>query len=304
MEKDKAYGALIGLAVGDALGTTLEFTTRGTFEKIDDIIGGGPFNLRAGDWTDDTSMALCLADSLAYCKKMNLKDQMNRYCNWRSHGYLSSNGRCFDIGITTSRALSNFERTGEVYSGPTDEKSSGNGSIMRLAPVPIFYRKSLKDTSKYSKLSSRTTHGSKLCIDSCNFMGILLTQAINNKSKEELCSPLVGLDSETFEELLADSSPQVMDIINGSYKTKSEEEISSSGFVISTLEAALWAFYTTNNFKEGALKAVNLGRDADTVGAVYGQIAGAFYGFGGIPSPWVKKLTKLDTIVTLFERIF
>jgi ADP-ribosylglycohydrolase len=137
--RDRYRGCLLGLAVGDALGTTLEFKPPGTFEPITDMMGGGPFGLLPGQWTDDTSMALCLAESLIACRGFDPVDQLTRYCRWYREGHLSSTGRCFDIGNTVRAAVERFGRTGEPYPGPTDPRSAGNGSLMRLAPVPLFF---------------------------------------------------------------------------------------------------------------------------------------------------------------------
>ena len=132
-------GCLLGLAVGDAVGTTLEFRRPGTFEPLNDMLGGGPFGLKPGQWTDDTSMALCLAESLLEKQGFDPLDQLERYTRWYRQGYLSSTDSCFDIGNTVRQALHRFEKTGEPYCGSTDPRSAGNGSIMRLAPVPLFY---------------------------------------------------------------------------------------------------------------------------------------------------------------------
>ena len=137
--KDHYRGSLLGLAAGDALGTTLEFKSPGTFTPINDMVGGGPFGLQPGQWTDDTSMALCLAESLISRKGFDPLDQMERYRRWYREGYLSSTNTCFDIGNTVRCAIHAFERTNEPYSGSTNPQSAGNGSIMRLAPVPLFY---------------------------------------------------------------------------------------------------------------------------------------------------------------------
>ncbi|MCY4127622.1 MAG: ADP-ribosylglycohydrolase family protein, partial [Gammaproteobacteria bacterium] len=152
---DRFRGALVGLAVGDALGTTLEFQRPGTFAPISDMTGGGPFGLDPGKWTDDTSLALCLADSLVQRQRFDPKDQIERYARWRGEGLWSSTGNCFDIGNTTSAALDRFEQTGEPYSGPAHERSAGNGSVMRLAPVPMFFARDAADAVHYSGQSSR-----------------------------------------------------------------------------------------------------------------------------------------------------
>ncbi len=136
--RDRMRGALIGLAVGDAVGTTVEFRSRGSFPFVTDMADGGPFHLAAGEWTDDTSMALCLADSLISTRDFDARDQMERYVRWYREGYLSSTGTLFDIGNTVRGALGRFESTGEPYAGPTGEMTAGNGSLMRLAPIPMF----------------------------------------------------------------------------------------------------------------------------------------------------------------------
>jgi ADP-ribosyl-[dinitrogen reductase] hydrolase len=136
---DRQRGCLLGLACGDAVGTTVEFSARGSFPPMTDMVGGGPFRLPVGAWTDDTSMALCLATSLVEKNGFDAHDQMTRYCQWYQNGYLSSTGRCFDIGLTVRGALARFQKSGEPFSGSTDPQAAGNGCIMRLAPVPMFY---------------------------------------------------------------------------------------------------------------------------------------------------------------------
>src|SRR5262245_61030343 len=128
-ESERYLGCLLGLAAGDAVGTTLEFAPRGSFTPLTDLVGGGPFRLAAGQWTDDTSMALCLAHSLLHARGFDAVDQMNRYCNWYEHGYLSSTGECFDIGGTTSHALCTYRESGNPFSGSSDPRAAGNGSI-------------------------------------------------------------------------------------------------------------------------------------------------------------------------------
>ena len=137
--QQRYQGCLMGLAAGDAVGTTVEFKPPGSFSPVTDMVGGGPFRLKSGEWTDDTSMALCLADSLIACSGFDAADQMDRYLRWRDEGYLSSNGFCFDIGITISDALSRYRATGEPFAGSTDPYSAGNGSLMRLAAAPLFF---------------------------------------------------------------------------------------------------------------------------------------------------------------------
>lgn len=213
-KQDRASGCLIGLSVGDALGTTLEFTSPGSFEPISDMTGGGPFGLRTGEWTDDTSMALRLAESTSL-HGFDLKDEIERYIRWWKEGHMISTGSCFDIGNTVRGALCSYQRTGEPYSGSSDPASAGNGSI----------------------------------------------------------------------------------------KHRNPPEIRGSGYVVQSLEAALWAFQHAENFKRGALLAVNLGEDADTTGAIYGQIAGAFHEQSVISAEWIERLACLSLIEELTDQI-
>ena len=165
--KDRFRGSVVGLAVGDAVGTTLEFRRPGTFRPITDMVGGGPFLLAPGEWTDDTSMMLCLGTSLVECHGFNPSDQMDRYTKWFQTGYMSSNGKCFDIGNTSYKALTKFETSRDPYCGDTDPHTAGNGSLMRLAPVPLAYSKDPNKAFEFAALSSRTTHGAIVAIDSC-----------------------------------------------------------------------------------------------------------------------------------------
>ncbi|HEY1017007.1 MAG TPA: ADP-ribosylglycohydrolase family protein, partial [Herpetosiphonaceae bacterium] len=270
---ERFRGCLLGLAAGDAVGTTLEFTTPGSFAPINDMVGGGPFRLQPGQWTDDTSMALCLAESLIACRSFNPADQMLRYVRWYRHGHLSSTGVCFDIGSTTSQALISFERTAEPFSGPTGAKTAGNGSIMRLAPVPMFYASRPELAIRRAADSSRTTHGAREAVDACRFLAGLLVGALTGASKDELLAPGYSPVPGLWErEPLA---PAIAEVAAGSYKERQPPEIEGSGYSVRSLEAALWAFHWSDSFGEGCLLAVNLGRDADTTAAVYGQLAGA-----------------------------
>jgi len=288
--------ALLGLAAGDALGATVEFKERGDFEPMTDIVGGGPHRLEAGQWTDDTSMALCLAESLIEKSGMDLTDQLERYVRWWREGYMSSKGYCFDIGNATGEALSNFEQTGDSYSGSTDPYAAGNGSIMRLAPVPLFFVSRPAAAIEESAESSITTHGATEAVDACRYLGALICGAVNGASKDALLSEHFSPAGDGYWQEVEPLAPKIAGIASGSFKRKSEGDLETTPYVVHTLEAALWAFHGAGSFKEGALLAVNLGDDADTTGAVYGQLAGAYYGESGIPERWREKLTFREMI--------
>jgi len=297
--KNRCRGSLLGLAAGDALGATLEFRLPGTFDPITDMVGGGPFCLEAGEWTDDTSMALCLAESLIACRGFDPVDQLERYCRWYREGHLSSTGRCFDIGGTVQRALNRFMQTGEPYPGPPDPRSAGNGSLMRLAPIPLFYASDPVVAIHLSGESSRTTHGARAAVDACRYFGGLLVGAVQGASKAELLadrfSPVPGYWDEH------PLCPEVEAVAAGSFHEKEPPAIEGRGYVVSCLEAALWAFDRSTSFREGCLLAVNLGDDADTTGAVFGQLAGAYYGEEGIPAEWRGRITLRSVIEGLAE---
>jgi ADP-ribosylglycohydrolase len=287
-------GTLLGLAVGDAVGTTLEFQPPGTFEPITDMVGGGPFRLNPGEWTDDTSMALCLAESLIEKRGFDPRDQMERYNLWEATGYLSSNGFCFDIGNTVLASLSRYRLDGNPFAGAVDPRTAGNGSIMRLAPIPMFYAMNGELAIRYSGDSSRTTHGALTCVDACRYLGGLLWAAINGTPKEDiLSSKFSPLGDRWIHEPLCS---EISKIAAGSFKEKRPPGIQGTGYVVSSLEAALWAFYETDDFRTGCLLAANLGDDADTTAAVYGQLAGAYYGKSGIPREWLERLADREKI--------
>lgn len=220
------------------------------------------------------------------------------YVDWMENGYLSSTGRCFDIGTTTAAALHSFQQSGEPFSGSTDPRAAGNGSIMRLAPVPIFYFPDLAKVIHYSAESSRTTHGSVECVDSCRLFAAILYKAFYGQSKAQI---LFGAHFPTLSDVKL--APKVQALANGDYRDKSEDQIFGSGYVINSLEAALWCFWQTSTYREAVLRAANLGDDADTTAAVCGQIAGAFYGVEGIPPEWLEKVTMRSEIIELVERL-
>jgi ADP-ribosylglycohydrolase len=298
---DRYRGCLLGLAVGDALGTTLEFSSPGSFQPLTDMIGGGPFRLNPGEWTDDTSLALCLAESLVERREFDPIDQLDRYVRWYREGYLSSNGRCFDIGNTTSSALQTFDETRQPFSSQTDPQLAGNGSLMRLAPVPMFYAREPQDAIYYAGQSSRTTHAAPEAVDACRYYAVLICAALNGESRETLLRRFEPIQGYWQDHPLA---PAVAEIASGSFRERQPPDIQAKGYVVKSLEAALWAFNQTDSFEAGCLLAVNLGDDSDTCGAIYGQLAGAFYGARGIPQRWLDRLAKREWIESFASRLY
>ena len=247
-------GCLTGLAVGDAVGTTVEFREPGSFPPVTDMVGGGPFDLEPGQWTDDTSMAMRLAASLIERQGFDADDQMKRYVRWWQEGYLSSNGRCFDIGQTVCTALQRYRDTGEPFAGSPDPDSAGNGSLMRLAPVPLFFASDAEAAVRMSGESSHATHGAQTCIDACRYFRGLIVGAVRGTDKADLLAPRYSPVSALWDR--NSLCAEIDEIASGSFKRKEPPEIVGSGFVVKSLEAALWAFHKSATFEEGCSLAV------------------------------------------------
>jgi len=304
-KENRAIGSLVGLAVGDALGTTLEFMPRDTYPVLTDMIGGGAFDLKPGQWTDDTSLALCLGESLNFIQGFDPYDQLSRYYNWLHYGYKSSTGTCFDVGHSTHCAIADFKRHGTILHNP-ELNSAGNGSLMRLAPIPIFYCTEEKyshefaDLLKFTRLSSATTHAGELAVESCVAYSIMINRAILGYDYMDV----VRMTPESANSF-GITNRRVKQAVNPAYyMPKERDEIKSTGYVIDSIEAALWCFSKTTNFEDAVLLAANLGDDADTVAAITGQLAGAYYGLDGIPQKWIDTITDSDEIIELATKLY
>lgn len=275
LERGRFRGALLGLAIGDAVGASVEFRARGSFEPLTDMIGGGRFALEAGRWTDDTSMALCLAESLLAKNGMDLKDQLARYLRWYRQGVWSSKGYCFDIGNATRAALERFEQDGNPLAGSTDPHHAGNGSIMRLAPVVLFHAQNRTQAIEAARESSRTTHQATTCLTACEELGARLYDLLHGERN--------NLDS---------------------FQSRNADSVRGSGYVVESLDAATWAFAQGKNFAECILLAANLGDDADTTAAITGQLAGAWFGVRGIPEHWRERCYRAAEIISLADQLY
>jgi ADP-ribosyl-[dinitrogen reductase] hydrolase len=295
---DRRRGALIGSAVGDALGAAVEFKSPGSFAPVTGYRSGGPHALQAGQWTDDTSMALALADSIANVG-WDLNDQASRYVDWWKTGKYSVTGHCFDIGITTRSALSNYVMNKDALaSGDRSERASGNGSIMRLAPVPIhfahLYPNKVLELARLAEESSVPTHASEQCVSACRYLATVLAALMRGEDRDQVLSA----DWKALRQLtdFPPLHPMIREVAEGSFRNRQPPAIQGSGWVVKSLEAALWAFHIADSFEEAVLRAVNLGDDADTTGAICGQLAGAYWGESKIPESLRSGLARMDML--------
>lgn len=295
--RDRYRGAIIGAAVADALGQPIEFEVPGSFPPVTGYQAGGTWNLPAGYWTDDTSLTICLAESLLAKRGHDPVDQLTRYHRWWRDGENSSTGKCFDIGTTTRTALELFEASGCPYCGSIRGDRSGNGSLMRLAPVPLYFLNDPATALEMAEKSSRTTHASRACLDGCRFWAGLIIGALQGLSKKEILTPHYSPTNEANDWCHA-----IWQVAGGGYQIKGEE-LQSTGYVVDTLEVALESFWSTSNFRDAVLRAVNRGGDSDTASCVCASLAGAYYGFGGIPAEWVTGLHDHAALLALADRL-
>jgi ADP-ribosyl-[dinitrogen reductase] hydrolase len=277
--EDRAVGCLVGLAVGDALGSAVEFKQRGTFPHVTGMQGGGPFDLNPGEWTDDTSMAIALGEALLEDPHLNDPGKlMTRWYRWYRGGDYSHNGRCFDIGGQTSSALRKWQATGGRL--PELTEKAGNGGIMRLAPAAVRWWKHASIADAVARRQSGLTHNNLACSNYAGRLAVILAKGIPEGPS---------------------GAVSAMDTNIG---TRPIKLVKSTGYVLDTFEAACWAVAQRGSFAYSVLKAVNLGDDADTVGAVTGQIAGAAYGLSAIPREWLEVLAWRDRIIQLGRDLY
>lgn len=291
-------GCLVGLAIGDSLGAPIEWAKPGKFKKITKMRASKTHNLKKGEWTDDTAMALATANSLIY-HGFDAKDQLTNYLAWYRSGKFSMNGKCVGIGRTTRESLEWFEgHPHQIVAVQGDPNLAGNGSIMRIAPVSM-YATTLTKAGHLAILNSATTHSNPLCTGAAELFSKMIFLALKGKTKKEI------FDWAEKEVMKQDfKSAELIQIFKKKTYKNNPPFIKASGYVIKSLEAALWAFYKTRSFKAGALKAVNLGDDADTVGALYGQLAGAYYGIDAIPKQWKADLKSIQQISKYAECLY
>ncbi len=295
----KVYGAILGFVVGDALGVPVEFNSRESLRKnpVIDMREFGTYNQPKGTWSDDTSMTLCTMES--FLVGVDYDDMMFKFSNWLTDGYRSAHGEAFDVGIGTRNALYNFAAdVPAVNSGGGDEFDNGNGSLMRMLPL-VFYTMGMPLKKKFEIVEniSALTHAHVRSKIACAVYVQFASELLKGYKKEKALRQTMIHINDFYgkeKELINFKRIQSEDI-----HTLKEDEIKSSGYVVHTLEAVLWSFFTTNTYKECVLKAVNLGEDTDTTAAIAGGLAGIYYGSQGIPQNWINSVVKLDDIQKL-----
>lgn len=309
MEKDNARAGegsvqslLLGLAVGDALGVPVEFKKRGTFH-VDGMEGYGTHNQPPGTWSDDSSLALALADALAE-DAISMEAIARRFIAWLDEGRFTPHGEAFDIGNATSRALGRLKKgVAPEDAGGKNMFDNGNGSLMRIAPLVFFLPDlPLADRLELCRKVSSITHAHPISILAC-FIYLEYLMLLRGIDKSEAYADLRE-NFKRYAPLLDEAAlPHFDRILKRNLAQLPEDEIKSSGYVVDTLEAAMWCFLKTGNYAEAVLKAVNLGEDADTVGAVTGAMAGLYYGEGEIPPEWLAALASRKEICAIANQL-
>ncbi len=297
-------GAIIGLAVADAVGVPAEFIPREKLAKrpIVDMVGFGSHDVPKGTWSDDTSMTLCTLNSIAQKGEIDLVDNILEFSKWVEEGYMTPHGRVFDIGRTCLRAIGNYWRGKDVYScGETREYANGNGSLMRILPVCLFNEikhLSIEDSIKNIHAVSALTHAHERSLIACGIYDFIVRELINKPHKS---SVKLALDKARNYYCDYEQFFHYNRIFEDNFANLDIGEIKSSGYVVDTLEAAIWCLLNTGNYKDCVLKAVNLGRDTDTVAAVAGGLAGILYGYDNIPTEWINALVKNEEILKMCD---
>jgi ADP-ribosyl-[dinitrogen reductase] hydrolase len=307
ISENKIKSVLFGVAVGDALGVPVEFNSRQVIKKkpVTDMVGYGTYNLPSGTFSDDSSLTFCLAEALTNEFDLNAIGQ--NFVKWYLNSYWTPRGKVFDVGAATAQAihrLSNGERPD--LAGGFDVTSNGNGSLMRISPL-LFYLldKPIDDRYEITKQVSSITHGHIRSVIACFYYLEFARQLFMGEDKFEIYENLKIEVSDFLTTIpINQSEVAIFDrLLKGDIYKLTEEKIFSSGYVLHTLEASIWCLLTTNTYEDAVLKAVNLGNDTDTTGAVTGGLAGLLYGINSIPTKWLKQLARHDDIENLAERL-
>ncbi len=290
--RERFQGALQGLAIGDALAAATQFRRAGTFAAVGDLLGGGPFDLPRGAWSDDTAMALCLAESLAARSGFDAHDQLERYTRWQREGYRSATGQCLGITAATARALAAAEWRGQSAGKLAESATLEAEALSRVAPVVMHFFAAPEEAVSAAADAARVTSQSPLVLDACRLLAAMLHAALRGEPKEKVLAPA----SKVFG---AHPLRDPVAALLARPPDASAAPPASDGGALAVLELARSSFAGSANFRDGALRAVNFGGDSDVIGAVYGQLAGAHYGLTGIPRAWRQALAHSELIVEL-----
>ena len=308
MEKrERIIGGIMGVVVGDALGLPVQFMSRDEVRRnpVTEMRGRGTFDLPPGSWSDDSSLTLCLAKSLADKGEFDMADVARSFVAWLGEGYMTPYGYAYDIGGTTAKAVSNMRqwiKSGangppDTPFGPNGERDNGNGALMRILPGILFYDQYFGVDPEQDAMVGQVavdiaamTHGHQISILACGIYGAIVTNLMDGKDPARACKMGQiewGLP-EQFNRILA-----------GNVQDIPESEIRSTGYVVDSLEAAIWCFTRQDNYRDTVLAAVNLGGDTDTIAAIAGGLAGVAYGIGDIPTAWIAQLAKGEMVMQI-----
>jgi ADP-ribosylglycohydrolase len=294
--RERFQGAMLGLAAGDALAAHTQFRKPGSFAPVGDMLGGGPFDLPRGAWTDDTAMALLVAESLLEAG-FDARDQVARFSRWQREGHGSATGQCVGIAANVARALAAAQYKGQPFVGSHDPQSTDKDPLSRIAPVVMYYLAQPAEAIARAVDSARITAQAPLVLDCVRLLAAMLHLALSGRDKSLILRPPRELWAGTL------TRPEVLAIHEGSYERRTVQDIGGGGNAAHALEAALWAFSRSSNFREGALLVANLGRDCDVAAAIYGQLAGAHLGVSAIPGTWRNSLMKKELLIDSADRL-
>jgi ADP-ribosyl-[dinitrogen reductase] hydrolase len=295
--RERFQGALLGLAVGDALAANTQFRKPGSFPPVGDLLGGGPFDLPRGAWTDDTALALLLAQSLLEREGFDAQDQVQRYVLWQRDGHGSATGQCVGISASVARALATAQYRRQPFAGSHDPEQLDKDPLSRVAPVVMYFFADPGTAIARAAEAARITAQAPMVLDCVRLLAAMVRQALAGRDKAAVLRPPRDLW------MAVNTRAEVLSVYEGSYQRRMPPEITGGGHVVQALEAAMWAFHHGETFREGALLAANLGRDSDVVAAAYGQLAGAYHGVSAIPGIWRNSLMKNEVVLDTADRL-
>jgi len=308
-DKSKKYrlifDSVLGFAIGDALGVPIEFTSRKSLElnPLKEMVGYGSHKVPEGTWSDDSSMLLATMDSITEKGKIDYDDIMRKFCDWYINSKYTATGITFDIGVSTRTALTKFYKgVPALKCGGKGEFDNGNGSLMRILPIVLYsYFKDFNEEEEIKLLNeiSSLTHAHEISKLGCKIYCDYVKLLINGYDKTESLKKLKFNNYNKYYSNVAIS--KYKNILDGNLREVNYDNIKSSGYVVDTLEASIWSVLKTNSYEEAVLKAINLGDDTDTVGAITGSLAGIIYGYENIPKKWIEKLKNRDYLVNLIN---